>query len=82
MVGHGIFCLLSFLLLVVIVMNYVLVDVLDIVVSSSLIVRLFSRLIPMLIVTDRVSIYYDLVMTNSWDIILRIGYIHDIIIQA
>ena len=63
-------------------MNYVLVDVLDIVVSSSLIVRLFSRLIPMLIVTDRVSIYYDLVMTNSWDIILRIGYIHDIIIQA
>ena len=73
MVGHGIFCLLSFLLLVVIVMNYVLVAVLDIVVSSSLIVRLFSRLIPMLIVTDRVSIYYDLVMTNSWDIILRIG---------
>ena len=63
-------------------MNYVLVDVLDIVVSSSLIVRLFSRLIPMLIVTDRVSIYYDLVMTNSWDIILRIDYIHDIIIQA
>ena len=46
LVGHGIFCLLSCLLLVVFVMCYVLLDVLDIVVSSSWIVSLFLCLFP------------------------------------
>ena len=46
LVGHGVFCLLYFLLLVVVVLSYVLSDVLDIVISWSWIVSLFLCLSP------------------------------------